>query len=96
LDAWSFIDQDGVMTTSTARRIDEDLEDRRGRSRPSLLDSYRQHRAVRRQYAEAARELASYTSAAEIDELSEMISRSDSTETMVYRRVVDNMRFRAA
>jgi len=95
LDAWSFIDQDWVMTTSTARRIDEDLEDRRGRSRPSLLDSYRRHR-VRRQYAEAARELASYTSAAEIDELSEMISRSDSTETMVYRRVVDNMRFRAA
>lgn len=59
-------------------------------------DAYRSRRAARAAYARAEQELSSYTTHADLLELSEMLHRSNSSDTIVYRDVVDNMRFRAA
>jgi hypothetical protein len=88
LDASVFIDQDGVMNTlSTALNMP---------LLTSARESYRNRRAARAAYARAERELATYTTPGEIRELSEMLQRSNSRDTTVYRDVVNNMRFRTA
>jgi hypothetical protein len=59
-------------------------------------ESFRNHRAARAAYARAERELATYSTPAELLELSEILQRSSSRDTTVYRDVVNNMRFRTA
>jgi hypothetical protein len=92
------------MTTSSTVMTKSTREPRRTTSQPerptsiwtAARESYRSHRAARAAYARAEQELAAYTTPADLLELSEMLQRSNSRDSLVYRAVVANKWFAAA
>ena len=61
-----------------------------------VLDSYREHRAVRALHHRVEQELASYTSEADIHELDAMLERSEGDRDSVYTQMIQRVRMRAA
>ena len=62
----------------------------------SARASVRDRRATRALYKQVERELSTYTTAADLQELEAMLERSPGNDESVFTHVVENIRLRAA
>jgi len=99
LDAWLFIDQDGRMTTNkeNAAQSHKSIAENDGKHAWSIaLDSYRERRAVRASLKSTERELSTYTTPAELEDLDSMLERCADDNDSVYGPMIERIRLRAA
>jgi len=62
----------------------------------TALDTYRDRRAVRARYKTAERELSTYTTPADLQELDAMLERSAGQDITIYSEIIERIRFRSA
>ena len=88
-------DDTGCMTTTGATQSTKVPAQRSATNRPSLISSaiaeLRARRAAREQHKQLVRELSSYTSAADLDDLNAILSRYDDDQVEPIRRILNQV-----
>ena len=90
------ITEENVTTTTTTLQNESTSQHERKSALATAIDTYRDRRAARATVKSVERELSTYTTPAELQDLDAMIERCADDNDQVFGPIIERIRLRAA